>query len=486
MKIEALLERKEQLQILILRNLVLQGGTASINGLREHVQLSKTSFDQYLEDIELIGRMMGKKVEVQRNEYQALLVLDEDVSLEKILLFLLQESLKFKMLVYLLEHQQVSIIRLATAFNISESSVFRKIKELNQLLEEFGLQIKNGQLYGEELQIRYFYYELFQYIPEDQRPLFLQNTPEKRPFILGLGRVLETTFTASAEAQIACWLGITKKRLLNEKSTYETLKEKKLLYQSDRLYQAIDPIIVMHLSRTAAELNVYETMMYYSFFVSFSIVDEEIFYQYDLTRSKKLPTAVLDTYIRETMLWHYRPRRLKIKEEKAVGYQISQINNEWFFFVGKIEVYERDRLLEQQQKMLGHSLTQLLEKLQETAMQQLPRKSTEDSALSYLMIQYANVLLMIDFYIAKPVVIGIDLESLPIYRIAFQQYLIRELRGVSGIEIESYEEGKNYDLVITFCQRNKQQNEYYLSEFASPYDIIRLKRRIEMLKKEKN
>lgn len=269
MKIEALLERKEQLQILILRNLVLQGGTASINGLREHVQLSKASFDQYLEDIELIGRMMEKKVEVQRNEYQALLVLDEDVSLEKILLFLLQESLKFKMLVYLLEHQQVSIVRLATAFNISESSVFRKIKELNQLLEEFGLQIKNGQLYGEELQIRYFYYELFQYIPEDQRPLFLQNTPEKRPFILGLDRVLETTFTASAEAQIACWLGITKKRLLNEKSTYATLKEKKLLYQSDRLYQAIDPIIVMHLSRTAAELNVYETMMFYSFLFLF-------------------------------------------------------------------------------------------------------------------------------------------------------------------------------------------------------------------------
>lgn len=106
-------------------------------------------------------------------------MLDEDVSLEKILLFLLQESLKFKMLVYLLEHQQVSIVRLATAFNISESSVFRKIKELNQLLEEFGLQIKNGQLYGEELQIRYFYYELFQYIPEDQRPLFCKIHQKK-------------------------------------------------------------------------------------------------------------------------------------------------------------------------------------------------------------------------------------------------------------------------------------------------------------------
>ncbi len=94
--------------------------------------------------------------------------------------------------------------------------------------------------------------------------------------------------------------------------------------------------------------------------------------------------------------------------------------------------------------------------------------------------------MMIDFYIAKPVVIGMHLESLPIYRICFPTVSDQRTEGVSGIEIESYEEGKNYDLVITFCQRNKQQSKYDLSEFASPYDIIRLKRRIEMLKKEKN
>ena len=76
-------------------------------------------------------------------------------------------------------------------------------------------------------------------------------------------------------------------------------------------------------------------------------------------------------------------------------------------------------------------------------MQQLPRKRAEDSELSYLMIQYANVLLMIDFYIAKPVVIGIDLESLPIYRIAFQQYLIRELRESAVLRLEVMKKVKN-------------------------------------------
>ncbi|RBT66601.1 helix-turn-helix domain-containing protein [Enterococcus hirae] len=483
MKIEQLLEKKEQLQVLILRDMVLHGGTVGTNQLREQVNLSKTSFDQYIAEIPMIGMMMGKKVAIKRNEFQVTLELAEDVSLEKIILFLVQQSLKFNLLVYLLEHHQASIVRLATAFNISESSVFRKIKELNQLLQEFSLQIKNGQLYGEELQVRYFYYVLFQFISESQRPLFLQQTPDKAPLILGLERALETTFSQESASKIACWLGITRKRLLSEKTTFATLKEKKILYQKDRLYQALDPVISLYLSRTAAEISGYEPLMFYSFFVSFAVLSEEHFYQYDLTRSKKLPTAVLDTYIRETMLWHYRPRKLKIKEEKAVGYQLAQIDNEFYFFRGVMMIYEPEHLLQQQKKMLGRSLSQLLERLKETTLTQLPAKQGEEAALSYLMIQYANILMMIDFYIAKSVTIGIDIETLPIYRVAFQQFLLRELKGISGIEIENRRPGKKYDLVITFNQEDLHQNYYYLSEFASSYDIARLKQKIEEEKK---
>ncbi|MCO5509959.1 helix-turn-helix domain-containing protein [Enterococcus hirae] len=486
MKIEQLLEKKEQLQVLILRDMVLHGGTVGTNQLREQVNLSKTSFDQYIAEIPMISRMMGKKVAIKRNEFQVTLELAEDVSLEKIILFLVQQSLKFNLLVYLLEHHQASIVRLATAFNISESSVFRKIKELNQLLQEFSLQIKNGQLYGEELQVRYFYYVLFQFISESQRPLFLQQTPDKAPLILGLERALETTFSQKSASKIACWLGITRKRLLSEKTTFATLKEKKILYQKDRLYQALDPVISLYLSRTAAEISGYEPLMFYSFFVSFAVLSEEHFYQYDLTRSKKLPTAVLDTYIRETMLWHYRPRKLKIKEEKAVGYQLAQIDNEFYFFRGVMMIYEPEHLLQQQKKMLGRSLSQLLERLKETTLTQLPAKQGEEAALSYLMIQYANILMMIDFYIAKSVTIGIDIETLPIYRVAFQQFLLRELKGISGIEIENRRPGKKYDLVITFNQEDPHQNYYYLSEFASSYDIARLKQKIEEEKKAKN
>ncbi|MBF8808606.1 MAG: helix-turn-helix domain-containing protein [Enterococcus lacertideformus] len=471
---------------MILRKMILQGGTIATSQLREQVNLSKSSFDQCIEEIPMIGSMMGKKVAIKRNEFQVVLELADDVSLEKILIFLVQQSLKFNLLTYLLEHNQSSIVRLATAFNISESTVFRKIKELNQLLQEFSLQIKNGQLYGEELQVRYFYFTLFQFIPETQRPLFLKHTADKSPLILGLERGLKMSFSSASSMKIACWLGITRKRLLSEKTTFDKLKEKKELYQKDQLYQAIDPILSLYLSRTAADLSGYETLMFYSFFVSFAVLDEEHFYQYDLTRSKKLPTAVLDTYLRETMLWHYRPRRLKIKEEKAVGYQLAQIDNEFYFFQGVLMIYDENHLLQQQKRMLGQSLSQLLERLKDTTLTQLPSKRLEGSTLNYLMIQYANILMMIDFYIAKSVTIGINIETLPIYRIAFQQFLLRELRGISGIEIENRQEGKTYDLIITFNQEKPNQNYYYLSEFASSYDIARLKQKIEQEKKAKN
>lgn len=61
MRIEELLEKKEQLQVTILRQLVLRGGQASLNELRHEVDLSKSSFDSYLEEIELIGLSMQKK-----------------------------------------------------------------------------------------------------------------------------------------------------------------------------------------------------------------------------------------------------------------------------------------------------------------------------------------------------------------------------------------------------------------------------------------
>ncbi len=84
-------------------------------------------------------------------------------------------------------------------------------------------------------------------------------------------------------------------------------------------------------------------------------------------------------------------RCLKIEREKGVGYQISQINNEWFFFVGKIEVYERDRFWSSRKNAWAF-LNTVIGETTGNSDAAIAKESAEDSALSYLMIPDANVL----------------------------------------------------------------------------------------------
>lgn len=138
-------------------------------------------------------------------------------------------------------------------------------------------------------------------------------------------------------------------------------------------------------------------------------------------------------YIREMILVHYRPERLSIQQEKAVGYQLSQTNNRIYFFQGYLPRYEPDRLVMLQRQNLGIERSQLLDVLQETALNFLnPKKAHDPLITQALMIDYASILAMIDFYIAKEVVVGIDLEELPVYRTSYYHYLFSNYGRFQG------------------------------------------------------
>ena len=74
----------------------------------------------------------------------------------------LKESPKFQILMTLYEHGNVTNFRLQNELSMSEASLYRAVKQLNKILKEFELSIHNGRVQGSELQIRFFYYTLFQ------------------------------------------------------------------------------------------------------------------------------------------------------------------------------------------------------------------------------------------------------------------------------------------------------------------------------------
>lgn len=211
MNIEALLEKKEQIQVKILRQLVLKRDKVTAQELCDGVKLSRPSVESYLEDISYLGQMMGKPMEVLRQDNKLALNMAESQSLDEIISFLIQDSIKYRLLLLLLEQKNYMIFELAEALLVSESTLFRKIKELNKLLAEFELQIKNNKLVGEESQIRYFYYLLFDSLHPQFRPELLQVTKFQVDFILQLEETLKVNFSESSQDKLYRWLAITEK-----------------------------------------------------------------------------------------------------------------------------------------------------------------------------------------------------------------------------------------------------------------------------------
>ncbi|MGX6979164.1 helix-turn-helix domain-containing protein [Vagococcus elongatus] len=490
MKVDQLLEKKEQLQVKILRSLILNGGSMPLNLLRAEIGLSKSGFDQYIEEINHLHvfRVRGG---ITVDAVKITLHLPEEVNFESILAFFLEDAIKFNILDYLLSYQEFTTVKLVTTLSLSESTLFRKIKELNGSLSEFDIQIKNGCLQGEELQVRYFYFQLYRFLIKNKANDYSFADSQNQRFIRELEKKLKTTFNESAEKKINCWLTITKKRLNNKKTNTVKLQEKMTSYLADSLYQQVSSLMQDYFSYLPTESIQAESMMFYVFLVSFSLFDEERFYEYDISRSKKLPTAMMDVFVRETILLHYRPRRLSIQLEKKVGYQVSHINSQLYFFKGKLEVYHRQNMLERQKLLLGNTLVTLLDRLLNLALDQIHQPYHSQNTLhDTTLLRYASVLSMIDFLMTKTIKVAIDFEEKASYCEPFYQLLLIELRPMIGVELELYQKNKSYDLILTTSLVEKKYSglpqTYCLSEFYSEYDIYQVKEVLKKMRISKN
>lgn len=106
------------------------------------------------------------------------------------------QSPNVQMLLYLLTHSSMNKQQINTELGINASAYFRRIRYLNQLLTEFDIQIKNGILVGNELNIRHFYNRLG--IIFNQHPLSDDNNAALWQTVNDLEAHLKITFNPDA------------------------------------------------------------------------------------------------------------------------------------------------------------------------------------------------------------------------------------------------------------------------------------------------
>ena len=485
MNYESLLDKKEITQLRLLKLLMLDNGQDTIQSMVQKLGVSKSSLENYIADLHEVLLDYHGKIELIEDGAVLRLEMANDFSMSEVETDFYLSSTKYKIVNYLFHHREFSPVYLSNELLISESTLFRKIKELNQSLSEFEISIWQGKLIGEESQIRYFYFQFYWYLTESRK----ENLDKSEiSYLKMIEKALEIDFSFDSQKKIILWFRITKKRLAVSNQDYSELIKKCAPYERDPLYKKIREITLRMIGHYAIEVEEEEAMIHFSFLISMSILSEEDFYEYSLNRSRFTPTALLDTVVLESLLMYYKPLIVPRKLEKHIYFLLAQIHPRLYFFTGDIEIYHRENIWNIESYLSGHSMRTLTNHLLKIATKQLKIKPNDDNSLLPIPeIKYLSIVVIMDSLLSRDVTVGVSLEMDNLFKEATVNMLMVQLSSINGVLCEPYKKGTNYDLILTNQSQMDWKSEVYVfSELGTNYDFQKIKQTIRKIYQEKN
>ncbi|WP_034538612.1 helix-turn-helix domain-containing protein [Carnobacterium inhibens] len=487
MKVEHFLEKNEVREVTIFKQLVLNGGKLSYVEMLDYLAVAKASLDKDLESISFRIQSLADQVSVSYDGQYIFLTMSDEFSLQQIYQLYLSQSVKVKLISFLFEHQEFSIIQLAQQLMISDSSLFRKIKELNSYLKEFGIKIRNGKLHGEELNIRYFYFQFYSYIEEKEALVVSHSDKQITQMVQAMESFLHVTIEPENRQRLNVWMLISKNRVHFKEKKYTHLREQMQPYLEDPLHQKIRLMVLRYFSRYSIEVDEEEAMLHFAFLLAFPILNEHDFHEYTLERDRRAPIATLDTYVVETIIIHYKFRRLPYMVERDMYYHLSHIHTKLYFFQGDIEVYDYEEMLSKEKQFTGRNLVSFAHTLLSISTDKFGiNKAEENSLVKMELLKYISLLAIISFKMTTIIQIGIDLKMESIYTETLNQLLILNMRHINGIHVEACQPNKVYDLILTNEQPTQKDRYgdaqvYVLSEILSSFDMENIQRIVQQL-----
>lgn len=483
---EQLLEKKELKQVELLKYLMLTEGEGSIQEVAKELSISKTSMESYLEDLVIYLEPYRPDVTIRYDGTRITLDMSYDFSLTQVERSLYMGSIKYRILDYIFHHPDFSSVSLCSELMISDSTLYRKIKELNKMLKEFDIEIRHGKIAGEESQIRYFYFQFYWFL---NHTFYNHQDLENQSLIRVIEKGLEVTFTLESQRRLNLWLQIAKKRITLRHLTFDKFNRKIKAYEKDPLYNKVRTLMLRLVGNYAIEVEEGEVMLQFSFLISMSMLSMDDFYDYSLIRSRFTPTAWADTMTLETILLYYRPILIPRTLEKRIYYLLAQAHPRLYFFTGDIEIYDQEHIWRLENDFSSHPMLPLVTHLMQILEGKFDQTtfSESNSLIALTKIKYLSILSIIDYETNREIEVGVSLEMEDIYQEATLRMLMTQLKSLNGVVCEVYKPGKEYDLVITNKNGLKWSTEVYLiSELGAAYDMLHIRKLIRLIYKRKN
>ncbi|GMA08228.1 hypothetical protein GCM10025886_13790 [Tetragenococcus halophilus subsp. flandriensis] len=265
-----LLDKDQKVQVRILMYFLQHAKTIRVKDLNDYMDVSYPTLQKGI--TALADRLYHFEISAELNRKDSdflQLSLPHDFSVKNFLYSYLTQALDYRLLVSIYKEKELTITKLALDNNLSEASIFRRLKAINQLLDEFNLQFKNKKLYGSELQIQFFYFQLFNgVIPKKYLTSLITNQAIKN-LIPVIEDHFQLQFSKKQKHMLSLHLHILQRRLDYRKIPQREISESMFRQiEQDHFYQELDNIFKRFLSRFALAATGYEVVYLYLFFIT--------------------------------------------------------------------------------------------------------------------------------------------------------------------------------------------------------------------------
>lgn len=412
----------------------------------------------------------------------------------------LADSINYKILEILYNQGKIDFTDIAETLYLSQASYYRRIKQINMILQEFLIKIDGGLMTGEEHQIRQFYFQLFWNGRPLEQTIQSNNDPEISFLMNLIQKQIEVEFTPFEYHKFFPWLRITKRRIRSvNRGTSKVIEKFLPEIMTHPLYRKLRLLFLRYLSRYTIKWNEYEAAFIFLFIQAANVIPYQspIFEQY----YQKFPSSSVDSGPMEKQLQqmnqHAFDRFCQVTQQeeyaaddrKLIIYTINQINWYIFFFQGAFIYFAEENLLALETTIPQMNVNVKSYQLIVDNFQYLERNFSDNSLPTLLALRFAALLAYFIKDAAQPIKVKVDFYCDRLIEKAIVYYL-RDFLSLSQADLYTDGETAEFDLIITnlgIKYRNLPKEKIFiLNEFLSFKDLEEIRQQVRRLYREKN
>lgn len=471
MHIVEILEKRER-AIYQLFLLLSESCHLSIRDASQQIQLSKSTLLRYIDsfnsdavtdDLGLTFPLHHEEITVKRSAH---------LSRQDFLSYLCQFSLKYQILMSLFDKQEFSISILSQDLAISEATLNRQLAMLNQSLSSFHISIRNGRLKGSELQIRHLYFQLLwktQVSSHWEEDRIFKEQLQHLPIF---ERFYHSQFNPRQTQQLALWLMILQKRNRLRELDFTDCYKRMEPYEDHKFYRNLRSLFLTLQQQFSVTFHEGDIMSVFAFLFSNQLLE-----------AHQLEQVIgFGGPIMEATTWAFQEIKKSIQTdlaiEEAALYHLNQLFSHLYFFTSDLA------LENQETKLVDRSFSDSARQMLKNILSQVYLRPREEESS-----QAVAVISQLYLYLSQvePTVVEIGFASgyHAVITDPILQLLREKLEINRSILIKEFQQGIDYDLVISYDYPLAHSRVYHIYGYPNQQDLKDLKELIVSLHQAK-